>query len=324
MMHRKMPAGLLAGALLMGMASGVLAQAYPSKPVTILCGQPAGGGPDIMARVFAEAMSKTMGQRVLVVNRTGASGILAAQALTQAPADGYTLLLVLGSMHTMLPAMVQMPFDPIRDFEFISLLHASSSLMLVSTRHPARTLAELIAYAKSKPGGVNYGTPGIGAPAHLMGALLAEVTGAPMTHVPYKTSAQPMMEVISGLLDTTFASSLSALPQITQGQLRPLAVGAPTRLKALPDVPTLQELGYGDAAVESWFGLAAPKGTPPDIIARLNSEVSKAAQDPAVIKRAEADGLSLRAGSREQIQQMVASNYERLGQAVRRLQIKAE
>src|SRR3954464_14686497 len=184
-MHGNMTARLLAGALMTMVTFGVFAQAYPSKPVTILCGQPAGGGPDIMARVFADAMSRTMGQRVLVVNRTGASGILAAQALTQSAPDGYTLLLVLGSMHTMLPAMVSMPFDPVRDFEFISLLHASTGVMLVSTKNPARSLAEFIAYAKSKPGGVTYGTPGVGAPAHLMGALLSEATGTPMTHVPY-------------------------------------------------------------------------------------------------------------------------------------------
>jgi tripartite-type tricarboxylate transporter receptor subunit TctC len=314
----------LACALFLSTACGALAQTYPSKPITILCGQPAGGGPDIMARVFAESMSKNMGQRVLVVNRTGAGGIIAAQALTQAPPDGYTLMLVLGAMHTILAAMQPLPFDAIKDFEFISLLHASSGVMLISAKDPARNLGEFLAFARSNPGGVNYGSPAIGSPAHLMGALLSTSAGAPMTHVPYKVGTQAMLEVVSGLLHTTFASSLLALPQVAQGQLRALAVGSPARLQALPDVPTLQELGYGDAAVESWFGMAAPKGTPADIIARIGSELSRAARDPAVMKRADADGLTLRTGSREEIQKLLVSDSERLGQAVRRLKIKAE
>jgi tripartite-type tricarboxylate transporter receptor subunit TctC len=314
----------LAAALLMFAAAGAFAQAYPSRPVTILCGQPAGGGPDLIARVFAESMSQSMGQRVLVVNRTGAGGIVAAQALIQAAPDGYTLMLVLGAMHTILAHMQPLPFDPIRDFEFISLLHASSGVMLVSAKNPARTLGDFIAYSRSKPGGATYGSPATGSPAHLMGALLSSSAQAPMLHVPYKGGNQAMIEVMGGLIDVVFSSSVLALPQISQGQLRPLAVAAPARLKQLPDVPTFQELGYGDAAVESWFGMAAPRGTPAEIIARINAELSKAARDPAVIKRAEADGVSLRTGSREQIQKLLVSDHERLGQAVRRLQIKAE
>jgi tripartite-type tricarboxylate transporter receptor subunit TctC len=277
-----------------------------------------------MSRIFAEAMSQSMGQRVVVTNRTGSGGIIAAQAVAQAAPDGYTLLLVLSGTHTSVPAMQSMPFDPVKDFEFISLLYSSPGVMLISAKNPAKSLADYLAYARNKPGGVTYGSPAIGSPAHLMGALLSESTAVPMTHVPYRGGGQIMLEVVAGLLDLTFTSSVQALPQIAQGQLRPLAVAGSVRLKQLPDVPALQELGYGGASVESWFGIASPRGTSSDIIGRIGAEVNKAGRDPLVNKRAEQDGVTLRTGSREEIQKWLMSDYERLGQAVRRLQIKPE
>ena len=315
---------LLVTILACGALPGAMAQTYPSKPITIICGQPAGSGPDIMSRIFAESMGQSMGQRVLVNNRAGSGGIIAAEAVAKAAPDGYTLLLALSGLHTTVPAMQTVPFDPIKDFEFISLIYASSGVMLISAKNPAKTLPEVLAYARNKPGGISYGSPAIGSPAHLMGALLSESTGIPMQHIGYRGGPQIMIEVVSGILDTTFTSSVQALPQIAQGQLRPLATAASTRLKLLPDVPTLAELGYGTAAVESWFGLAAPKGTPGDIIARLGAEVVKASKEPATMKRAEQDGVTLTAGSREDFMKLVLSDYDRLGRAVRRLNIKAE
>ena len=210
------------------------------------------------------------------------------------------------------------------DFEFISLIYTSAGVMLISTKNPAKTLGEFLAQARAKPGGANFGSPAIGSPAHLMGALLAESSKTPMTHVAYKGGGQIMLEVIGGLLDTTFTSSVQAIPQIKQGALRPLAVAAATRLAQLPDVPTLQELGYGGAAVESWFGIATPKGTPNDINTRIGQELNKAGRDPAILKRAEQDGVTIRVGSREEFQKLLISDYERLGSAVRRLGIKGE
>ena len=323
-MARKLIKQLFVATLTCGCAVGATAQSYPAKPVTLMCGQPAGSGPDIMSRTFAEVMSQSMGQRVLVNNRTGSGGIIAAEAVAKAAPDGYTLLLVLSGTHTTVPAMQSMPFDPIKDFEFISGVYTSSGVMLVSMKNPAKTLGEFLAYARSKTGGATYGSPAIGSPAHIMGALLSESSGVPMTHIGYRGGPQIMIEVISGLLDTTFTSSVQALPQIAQGQLRPLATAASSRLKQLPDVPTLAELGHGTSAVESWFGLAAPRGTPNDIIARLAAEVAKASREPTIVKRAEQDGVALTAGSREEFMKLVTGDYERLGRAVRRLNIKAE
>jgi tripartite-type tricarboxylate transporter receptor subunit TctC len=315
---------LVIAAALCGGVVAAAAQAYPSKPITLVCGQPPGSGPDIMSRLFAEIIGRSLGQRVLVLNRTGSGGIVAASSVAQAPPDGYTLLLVLNGTHTTVPAMQTMPFDPIKDFEFISLLYSSSGVLLVPAKSSAKTMSDFLSYARNKPGGISYGSPAIGSPAHLMGALLSESTGIPMTHVGYRGGSQIMIDLGAGMLDMTFTSSVQALPLIAQGQVRPLAVASETRLTQLPDVPTLKELGLGNVSVESWFGIAAPKGTPADIVARLNAELVKAAKDPLIVKPAEQDGVTLRTGPQEEIVKLLAADYDRLGGAVKRLQIKAE
>ncbi len=305
-------------------ATGAFAQTYPSKPITILCGQPAGSGPDIMARIFAEVMTQNMGQRVLVSNRTGSGGLIAAQAAAQSTPDGYTLLLVLSGAHTAVPAMQSVPYEPVKDFEFISMLYASSGVLMVNAANPAKTIGEFIANARAKNDGLKFGSPAIGSPAHLMGALFGEATKLTVTNVGYRGGGQILTDLIGGLLDFTFTSSVQALPQISQGKVRPLAVAGPARLKQLPDTPTLQEAGFGQVAIESWFGMAAPKGTSPDIIARLNAEIVKAAKDPTILRRAEEDSVDLRAGPPAEIMKVLVEEYDRLGSAVKRLQIKAE
>lgn len=305
-------------------SASALAQSYPSKPITILCGQPAGSGPDIMTRVFAEVMSQNMGQRVLVSNRAGSGGLIAAQAAAQAAPDGYTLLLVLSGAHTAVPAMQKVPYDPVKDFEFISMLYASSGVLMVNANNPAKTLAELIANARKSDDGLKFGSPAIGSPAHLMAALFGEALKIPVTNVGYRGGGQILTDLIGGLLDFTFTSSVQALPQIKQGQVRPLAVAGPVRLKQLPDTPTLAESGLRHVAIESWFGMAAPKGTPKEIIDRLNAELVKAAKDPAIIRRAEEDSVALRIGPPAEIMKVLLDEADRLGGAVKRLNIKPE
>ncbi len=311
-------------ALLAVLAGTAHAQDYPSRPILILCGQPPGSGPDTMIRIYAEVIGRNVGQRVVVDNRTGAGGILAANALTQAQPDGYTLLLALGGMHTIVPAMQRLPFDPIKDFEFITLLYASSGLLLVPATSPVKSFGELVTYIKSKSGGASYGTPGIGSPAHLMSAMLADRLGVPMTHIPYKGGGQIIVDLIAGRMDFTFLSSVQAKPHVQEGTVRALAVGGPKRMDWLPDVPTLADLGYEDVTIQSWFGIAAPKGTPDTVTARVRDEFIKASADPMIIRRAAEDSATIMTGSQQDMLKLLAYDYDRLGKAVRGFGIKAD
>jgi tripartite-type tricarboxylate transporter receptor subunit TctC len=300
------------------------AQDYPSRPILILCGQPAGSGPDTMIRLYADVIGKNVGQRVVVDNRAGAGGIVAASALTQAQPDGYTLLLALGGMHTIVPAMQRLPFDPIKDFDFITLLYASSGLLLVPAANPAKSFSDFVADLKSKSGGAAYGTPGIGSPAHLMSAMLADRLAIPMTHIPYKGGGQIIVDLIAGRMDFTFISSVQAKPHVQEGTVRALAVGGPKRMDWLPDVPTLADLGLTDVAIQSWFGIAAPKDTPPGVTERIREEFVRASNDPLIIKRAAEDSATIMTGPRQQILDFLAYDYDRLGKAVRGFGIKAD
>jgi tripartite-type tricarboxylate transporter receptor subunit TctC len=318
-------AGLLLAALTAGIATVAHAQqTYPSKPITIVCAQPPGSGPDTMLRLFAEVMGRDLGQRVLVVNQPGAAGSLAASTVAKATPDGYTLLLVLGALHTIVPAMQTLPFDPIEDFTFISLLYVSSGVLLVPPTSSATTFAELSALLRKKGADASYGSPALGSPGHLQGALLAEKLGAPAKNVSYRGGSQLFMDLTGGLLDFAFLSTVQSIAPIAQKQARGLAVGTKNRVKALPDVPTLAELGYGDVAVDSWFGIGGPKGLPPDIAEKISAAMNAAAKDPVIVQRAAADDVELITGTPEEFRKLLMYDYERLGAAVKRVGIKAE
>lgn len=317
--------GIFAAALALTFGvAGAVAQTYPVKPITIVCAQPPGSGPDTMARLFAESMSKSLGQRVLVVNQPGAAGALAATTVAKAAPDGYTLLLVLGALHTIVPAMQKLPFDPVNDFTFISLLYVSSGVLLVPPGSPAKNFAELGALLKEKGSDATYGSPAIGSPGHLQGALLAEKLGVPAKNVSYRGGSQLFMDLTGGLLDFAFLSTVQSIAPVAQHQARALAVATKTRVSALPDVPTLAELGFGDVTVDSWFGIGGPKGMQPDIVAKLNAAIREAAKDPVIIARAQTDDVELLAGNVEEFNRLLMSDYERLGKAVKRVGIKAE
>ena len=211
-------AGLCAPTTLLGAVAGARADAYPSKPITIVCAQPPGSGPDTMLRLFAAVMARNMNVPVLVVNQPGAGGVLAANRVAQAPPDGYILLMVLGGMHTIGAAMQKMPFDPINDFTFITLLYSSSGVVLVPPQSPAKTFAELIALLKQKGGDGTYGSPAIGSPAHLQGALLADKIGAATKHAAYRGGSQLMLDLTGGLIDFAFLSTVQSIAPVAQNQ----------------------------------------------------------------------------------------------------------
>jgi tripartite-type tricarboxylate transporter receptor subunit TctC len=277
-----------------------------------------------MLRLFAEVMTRNMRQRVLVVNQPGAGGALAATTVANAAPDGYTLLLVLSALHTIGPAMHKLPFDAINDFTFVSLLHATSSVLLVPAQSPAKNFAQLVELLKRKGVNVSYGSPAFGSPAHFQGALLAEKLGVPAAHVAYRGGPQVITDLSAGLIDFAFSSTVGSIGPVAQRHARALAVGTRERMNFWPDVPTFRELGYQDLELDSWFGIGGPKGLPKDVQERIAQEIATAKQDPLIRNRAEQDYVELLPGSQEAFLKLLASDYERVGPAVKRMGMKPE
>jgi tripartite-type tricarboxylate transporter receptor subunit TctC len=301
------------------------AQQWPQRPVTVLIGQPGGTGPDIMVRLYGEVIAKNTGQRIVVDNRTGAGGIVAAQALTQAAPDGHTLMVALGGLHTVIPAMQKMPFDAINDFTFPTMYYSSSNMLLVPADSPVKSYADFAAAMKAKGGGVSYATPGIGSPAHLMSSVLQDKLGIQLTHIPYRGGSQILMDLLASRFDFTFVSSVQAKPFIADGRVRPLMVAGNKRIAWAPDVPTMPELGLADMMMESLFAIAGPKDLPDAIALRIYEEFAKASEDPMIIKRAAEESVIIRTGGpRDEARTLFARDAERLGAIVRKYGIKTE
>ena len=298
-------------------------QSFPTRPIKILVGQGPGTGPDTIMRLYADAMTANLGQRVVVENRVAGGGLAAAVGLKQSLPDGYTLLMTLPIVHTALPGDQNAPFDPIKDFEPIAPLYASSGILLVPASRPARSMKDLALSATSKPDGLNYASPGYGSPAHLMGVLFQERIGTKMTHIPYRGGSALAVDFIADRVDFTILSYVAAKPLLEQNA-RPLAIAGPRRLPNLPDVPTFAEAGFADVAVRSWFGVVAPKGTPGDVVSRLNEGFQKASQDPLVTKRMNDDNLQILAGKPEDVASMITGDIEKLRPLLQALGIKAE
>lgn len=275
---------LLAAAALQGVAGHAFAQGFPSRPIKVITPFPAGQGPDVLLRNVAEKMSVSLGQPVVIENRPGASGFLAFQAAKAAPADGYTLV-HMDSFHvgTQPHLFNKLPYSASKDFDPITPLVRNYFFVVVPAASKWQTMGDLVAAAKARPNGVTYGSWGVASPAHLGGMLLESSTGTKMAHVPYKESAQLYAGVANGELDWAIGSAVSAGAMLQAGKVRFLAAAAPKRITGHEKVPTSQEAG-GPArwTVGGWNGLLAPKGTPPAVIQRLNTEIGKAMQAPEI------------------------------------------
>ena len=281
----------LAGSLAASFAPRLHAQTFPSRPVRVISPYAAGGGPDVQLRQAGPVLGELLGQPIVIENKVGAAGVLAAQYVAQQPADGYTYLL--GSNTHLIQKLLQpsLRFDPIDDFVHVSNLAASPVVLVVNANSPYRTAQELIAGMKAKPQENNYGSGGIGTSAHLAGATLASLAGLQVTHIPLKGSVEIAASLIRG--DTQYACPVAgtAIPQVLGGKLRALAVSSRNRLAKLPDVPTLQEVLNNELAVqESWFGIWAPAKTPVAMVETVHAAVRKAALTPALRATYEAAG----------------------------------
>jgi tripartite-type tricarboxylate transporter receptor subunit TctC len=262
---------------------------YPSRPVRIVVPSPPSGGTDIIGRVLAQHFSKASGQQFFVENKAGAGNMIGIEAVARAAPDGYTVLMVASTLALNSVLYKKVPYDPIRDFAPITLAATAPNILIVNTSLPAKSLAELIALAKRKPGQLSYGTPGVGTSPHMAMELFKSMAGIDLQHVPYRGTAPALTDVIGGQLAAMFSNALTARPQIDSGRVRALAVSGPTRIEALPDIPPLAEAVPGYEAMQ-WYGLLAPAGTSPAIISRLNAEALKALRSDEMKERLALDG----------------------------------
>ena len=249
---------------------------YPTRPLKLIAPFPPGGTSDVLARLLAQKLTETLGQPVAVENRPGAGGNIGHELAAKSPADGYTLLLSNSSSVVTNPFLYKrLGFDPINDFAPISMVAAAGQVLVVHPSIAANTVAELTALLKTKPGQLNFGSGGKGIQSHISGEMYKSAVGVNMVHIPYKGTIQAVTDLVAGQIQIVFSDMVPAMPQIKAGKLRPLAVTGPQRSAALPEVPTMIEAGVPGFDATVWWALVAPKGTSPDIVNRINSDIAK-------------------------------------------------
>jgi tripartite-type tricarboxylate transporter receptor subunit TctC len=271
--------------------SPVYAQAsYPDKPIRLVVPYTPGGGADTNSRMLAQPMSAILGQPIIIENRPGASGIVGAMAVLQAPSDGYTVFYDTFP-YAVNAVMRDLPFDPVKDMIPVSQAINMPLILVIPASSPFKTLKDLVDFAKTNPNKLDYGSYGAGGAAHLAAELLQRDAGIKWTHVPYKGGAQAIADVLAGRLAGYFSNPITALQHLKSGKLRALATTGTTRMEALPDVPTFEEAGYAGFRVVEWNGFFVAKGTPTSVIERLAKAVNEATKDPAVKARMESMGI---------------------------------
>jgi len=314
----------LAAALASPSLAVAQAQEFPSRPITIMVGLAPGGITDVTARLYAEAVSGSIGQRIIIENRQGAGGAVAAAAVQNAAPDGYTLLVFSGSQHAAVPAVQSAPYDPVKGFQSITLLFDLAALLAVPVTSPANTVAELLDHGKKKPGGLLFGSPGVGTPSHLLAAKIGDATKTPMQYVHYRGGAPMMADLVTERVDFALASYTVGKGFFVEKKLRALAVDAAARLSVMPEVPTLTEAGLGQAKVASWFALAAPAGTPAPIVQKLREQFIKASRDPELKRRLTENGTLIHTSSSDEMAKLLADEVESTNQLVKSLGLRQQ
>jgi len=289
-------------------ASAVIAQAYPSRPVRIIVGFAAGSATDIIARVVAERFARTMGQPFIVENKPGAGGSVGAEQAKNAPADGYTLVAAGSGPFGINPAIhSKLPYDPIKDFDFIGNMVLTPQTLAVGVQTPYMTVKDLAVAAKARPGEIAYASLGNGSTSHLTMEAFLAAAGLKLNHVPFKGSSDAHTQIIGGNVPVMFDTISGVLPQVKNGKLRVIGVAIPQRSPHLPEVPTIAEQGYPGFESVGWAGLAAPAGTPAAILDRLNGEIRSMLQDPAVKARIDQLAFTPASDSRQEFTAFVKS-----------------
>ena len=317
-------AALLVLACLIALASEAFAQSdYPTRPVRIVVNSAPGGGTDILARVVAAHLSKG-GQNFFVENRGGGGGIIGIESVINAPRDGYTLLMTPSTV-TVLPAVTkQARYDAAKDLAAITQVAGISNVLVVHPDVPAKTLGELIALAKAKPGTLNYGSAGAGSSPHMSMELLKHMAGIDLQHIPFKGTGPAMTEVLSGRIAALFSNMLTGKPLIEAGKLRALAVSGPKRVMALPEVPTVAEAGVPGYSALQWYGLLAPTGTPQLIVDKLQAAVAETLRLPDVRERLAQDGAEPVGGTSAEFAALIKDDLKKWSNIARAANIQAE
>lgn len=321
----KLLPAIAAGAALLGATQTWAADAFPTKPVKILVGFSPGGSNDVVARLIAPKLAEGLGQQVLVENRPGAGGNIAASAMLGAPADGHTLLMCTTGTLSIQPHILKsMPFDPEKDIVPVTQVVNAPYMLLVNATLPVKNVKELVAYAKQKPGEINFASSGTGTGGHLAGEMLKSRAGIDIVHVAYKGTGQAMTDLIAGQVSMIFDQPVSSMQYARAGKLRALAVASPRRLAAFPDIPTVTEAGVPDFDPVTWAGICAAKNTPPAVVARIQREVAKVLAMPDIAKRLAADGLEPVGSTHEQFRAFLAADKRKWGRVVKDADVKAE
>jgi len=305
-------AALLLGLLACGLAA---AQDYPARPLRLMIGFPTGGNVDIVGRIVAQKMSEGLGQQVVPENKTGAGSIIANDYVAKSPADGYTLLVVSGAFVTQAATTRKLPYDPLRDFSFVSTVVSYPLVFSVRADSRFRSLGEFIAYVKANPGKVNYPSPGMGTLYHLAGEMFVSMAGIDMQHVPFRGGSEPLTEVLSGRMELLIDALTNSYPQIQAGKFKPLAVSSAARSAALPEVPTVADSVPGYEA-SSFLGIAGPAGMTGAAVERLNREVRRVLALPDIGQRFAEWGGTPSASSPEEMQRLVSAEIEKWKQVV--------
>ncbi len=294
------------------------ALAWPDKPLKLVVGYPPGGATDVIARLVAGKLGEQLGQTVIVDNRPGANSNVSAQFVAQAPADGYTLYMYSVAQTINATLYPKLGYDPQKDFAPIGMIAKIPNILVVNTTSPVKSVDDYIRYARSSAGGISFASAGNGSTTHLSGEIFRNGAGLNMLHVPYRGSSPAITDLIGGQVHSMFDNAPSALPHIKSGRLRAIAITSPKRSPLLPDVPTVAESGFPGFEVHSWFGLAAPAGTPRPIIERLNAELAKVAAAPDVRQRLQELAATQEQGTPEQMRAFIASELKRWAEVVKR------
>lgn len=326
--HRLSRRSLLASASLVAACAPWLAPmahaAFPDKSITLVVPTAAGGGNDAMARVVANKMSGLLGQQVIVENKAGANGAIAAEYVARATPDGHTILFGYIGTHGMSPALQKLRYDPITQFEPIGMVSYSATLMVVNPKVPAKSVAELVALTKAKPQDYNYASAGNGTAPHFTAEIFKLESGAQLAHVPYRGAAPAMNDTMAGQTQVMFPSLFSAYTHVKNGKLRALALAGPKRSSLLPDVPTLEEAGIKGVEVTQWYAMFAPGKTPRPVVDQLNKALNTALADKDVARRIEEQGAVVDTSTPEQLGLTVRQEIAKWKGVVQKAQLTAD